>query len=65
MLCHLWLQESELKQLTYRIVVRRKRSHIHNKHLHFVNKISLEVGLDLNKLVLRFRLQEEKTNIQA
>lgn len=39
---------TRMKSVTYRIVVRCERSHIHDENLHFVNKISLKIGLNLN-----------------
>ena len=50
----------EQDNLTYRLIVIREISNIYDKHLHFLDKISLEIGLDLDKMILRFRLESEK-----
>ena len=50
----------EQDNLTYRLIVIREISNIYDKHLHFLDKISLEIGLDLNKMILRFRLESGK-----
>lgn len=45
---------------TYRAIVFSQIDNIHDKHLHFVDKIAFKIGLNLDQLILRFRLKNEK-----
>ena len=45
------------KKKTYRVIVLCQIDNIHDKHSHFVDKIAFKIGLNLDKLILWFRLK--------
>lgn len=51
--------------LTYRVIIWRERRNIDDENLHFVDKISLEIGLNLYEMSLRFSLEKRKKQNQC
>ena len=54
-----------MKSTSYRMVIWWKWRDIHDENLHFVDKVSLEVRLNLNELSLRLRLHRITANVEV